>query len=211
MKKLRLLVAAVVAVACLYTPTAAADPLSVELNALDSTIQVDGMAGNQPDGDAADGDQPDDNGVVESDGGALTSGSGEPTVESEGADTVPEGADATPGEGDGAADDGPTADTPQAVDWTNAVDNLRLSTQGLTITPSVPADGETDADIAGTSVIPEGLNGSGVSRGAALGGLAESQPEQQAQQAYAVGPAAQGHEQQAVGEQGFAPDEIAHP
>ncbi|MBM6705574.1 Cna B-type domain-containing protein [Bifidobacterium pullorum subsp. saeculare] len=189
MKKLRSLVAAVVAVACLYTPTAAADPLSVELNALDSTIQVDGMAGNQPDGDAADGDQPDgdaadgdqpdDNGVVESDGGALTSGSGEPTVESEGADTVPEGADATPGEGDGAADDGPTADTPQAVDWTNAVDNLRLSTQGLTITPSVPADGETDADIAGTSVIPEGLNGSGVSRGAALGGLAESQPEQQ--------------------------------
>ena len=182
MKKLRSLVAAVVAVACLYTPTAAADPLSVELNALDSTIQVDGMAGNQPDGDAADGDQPDDNGVVESDGGALTSGSGEPTVESEGADTVPEGADATPGEGDGAADDGPTADTPQAVDWTNAVDNLRLSTQGLTITPSVPADGETDADIAGTSVIPEGLNGSGVSRGAALGGLAESQPEQQAKE-----------------------------
>lgn len=182
MKKLRSLVAAVVAVACLYTPTAAADPLSVELNALDSTIQVDGMAGNQPDGDAADGDQPDDNGVVESDGGALTSGSGETTVESEGADTVPEGADATPGEGDGAADDGPTADTPQAVDWTNAVDNLRLSTQGLTITPSVPADGETDADIAGTSVIPEGLNGSGVSRGAALGGLAESQPEQQAKE-----------------------------
>ena len=182
MKKLRSLVAAVVAVACLYTPAAAADPLSVELNALDSTIQVDGMAGNQPDGDAADGDQPDDNGVVESDGGALTSGSGEPTVESEGADTVPEGADATPGEGDGAADDGPTADTPQAVDWTNAVDNLRLSTQGLTITPSVPADGETDADIAGTSVIPEGLNGSGVSRGAALGGLAESQPEQQAKE-----------------------------
>lgn len=182
MKKLRSLVAAVVAVACLYTPTAAADPLSVELNALDSTIQVDGMAGNQPDGDAADGDQPDDNGVVESDGGALTSGSGEPTVESEGADTVPEGADATPGEGDGVADDGPTADTPQAVDWTNAVDNLRLSTQGLTITPSVPADGETDADIAGTSVIPEGLNGSGVSRGAALGGLAESQPEQQAKE-----------------------------
>ena len=182
MKKLRSLVAAVVAVACLYTPTAAADPLSVELNALDSTIQVDGMAGNQPDGDAADGDQPDDNGVVESDGGALTSGSGEATVESEGADTVPEGADATPGEGDGAADDGPTADTPQAVDWTNAVDNLRLSTQGLTITPSVPADGETDADIAGTSVIPEGLNGSGVSRGAALGGLAESQPEQQAKE-----------------------------
>lgn len=182
MKKLRSLVAAVVAVACLYTPTAAADPLSVELNALDSTIQVDGMAGNQPDGDAADGDQPDDNGVVESDGGALTSGSGEPTVESEGADTVPEGADATPGEGDGAADDGPTADTPQAVDWTNAVDNLRLSTQGLTITPSVPADGETDADIAGTSVIPEGLNGSGVSRGAALGGLAESQPKQQAKE-----------------------------
>lgn len=182
MKKLRSLVAAVVAVACLYTPTAAADPLSVELNALDSTIQVDGMAGNQPDGDAADGDQPDDNGVVESDGGALTSGSGEPTVESEGADTVPEGADATPGEGDGAADDGPTADTPQAVDWTNAVDNLRLSTQGLTITPSVPADGETDADIAGTSVIPEGLNGSGVSRGAALDGLAESQPEQQAKE-----------------------------
>ena len=182
MKKLRSLVAAVVAAACLYTPTAAADPLSVELNALDSTIQVDGMAGNQPDGDAADGDQPDDNGVVESDGGALTSGSGEPTVESEGADTVPEGADATPGEGDGAADDGPTADTPQAVDWTNAVDNLRLSTQGLTITPSVPADGETDADIAGTSVIPEGLNGSGVSRGAALGGLAESQPEQQAKE-----------------------------
>lgn len=182
MKKLRSLVAAVVAVACLYTPTAAADPLSVELNALDSTIQVDGMAGNQPDGDAADGDQPDDNGVVESDGGALTSGSGEPTVESEGADTVPEGADATPGEGDGAADDGPTADTPQAVDWTNAVDNLRLSTQGLTITPSVPADGETDADIAGTSVIPEGLNGSGVSRGAALGSLAESQPEQQAKE-----------------------------
>ena len=192
MKKLRSLVAAVVAVACLYTPTAAADPLSVELNALDSTIQVDGMAGDQPDGDAADGDQPDgdaadgdqpdDNGVVESDGGALTSGSGEATVESEGADTVPEGADATPGEGDGAADDGPTADTPQAVDWTNAVDNLRLSTQGLTITPSVPADGETDADIAGTSVIPEGLNGSGVSRGAALGGLAESQPEQQAKE-----------------------------
>lgn len=182
MKKLRSLVAAVVAAACLYTPTAAADPLSVELNALDSTIQVDGMAGNQPDGDAADGDQPDDNGVVESDGGALTSGSGEPTVESEGADTVPEGADATPGEGDGAADDGPTADTPQAVDWTNAVDNLRLSTQGLTITSSVPADGETDADIAGTSVIPEGLNGSGVSRGAALGGLAESQPEQQAKE-----------------------------
>ena len=182
MKKLRSLVAAVVAVACLYTPTAAADPLSVELNALDSTIQVDGMAGNQPDGDAADGDQPDDNGVVESDGGALTSGSGEPTVESEGADTVPEGADATPGEGDGVADDGPTADTPQAVDWTNAVDNLRLSTQGLTITPSVPADGETDADIAGTSVIPEGLNGSGVSRAAALGGLAESQPEQQAKE-----------------------------
>lgn len=182
MKKLRSLVAAVVAAACLYTPTAAADPLSVELNALDSTIQVDDMAGNQPDGDAADGDQPDDNGVVESDGGALTSGSGEPTVESEGADTVPEGADATPGEGDGAADDGPTADTPQAVDWTNAVDNLRLSTQGLTITPSVPADGETDADIAGTSVIPEGLNGSGVSRGAALGGLAESQPEQQAKE-----------------------------
>lgn len=182
MKKLRSLVAAVVAAACLYTPTAAADPLSVELNALDSTIQVDGMAGNQPDGDAADGDQPDDNGVVESDGGALTSGSGEPTVESEGADTVPEGADATPGEGDGAADDGPTADTPQAVDWTNAVDNLRLSTQGLTITPSVPAGGETDADIAGTSVIPEGLNGSGVSRGAALGGLAKSQPEQQAKE-----------------------------
>lgn len=192
MKKLRSLVAAVVAVACLYTPTAAADPLSVELNALDSTIQVDGMAGNQPDGDAADGNQsdgdaadggqPDDNGVVESDGGALTSGSGEPTVESEGADTVPEGADATPGEGDGAAEGGSRTDAPQTVDWTNAVDNLRLSTQGLTITPSVPADGETDADIAGTSVIPEGLNGSGVSRGAALGGLAESQPEQQAKE-----------------------------
>ena len=38
-----------------------------------------------------------------------------------------------------------------------------------------------------------------------------AQPDQQAQQAHAVGPAAQGHEQQAVGEQGFAPDEIAHP
>lgn len=152
-KKLRSLIAAVVAAACLYTPTAVAEPVGVEPNTPDSTIQIDGTTEGHP---------------VDN---------GEPTVE-------PDGTDDVPGEDNGTAADTPEADTPQAVaqDWTGAIDNLVLSTQGLTITPSEPSSDEAGVDISGTSTIPEGLNGAGVSRGndgaGALGGLSESEPEQ---------------------------------
>lgn len=205
-KKLRSLIAAVVVAACLYTPTAVAEPNVSENLDADSTSQVgnpsgveqssgaegsetsdgsDAASGNgsEPTGESGDAAQPGagDNGVPSGDeGDEVHSGEGDDV------NMLPEGesgtGDAEQSESETAT---PEADAPQPVaqDWTDDADNLTFSTTGLTITPDQTVAGsESDglrsdrdeADIAGRSVIPDGLNGSGVARGdggvTALGG-----------------------------------------
>lgn len=197
MKKLRSLVAAVVAAACLYTPTAAAEPNVFENLGTDSMSQVndpsdveeslgpegsetsdeaDAASGNdgEPTVESGDTAQPNagDNGVPSgSEGNEVHSGEGD------GANMLPEGesgaVDAEQPEFETAT---PETDVPQPVaqDWTDDTDNLTFSTTGLTITPDQTVAGsesdglrsdQDEADIAGMSVIPDGLNGTGVVRG----------------------------------------------
>lgn len=197
MKKLRSLVAAVVAVACLYTPTAVAEPNVFENLGTDSMSQVndpsdveeslgpegsetsdeaDAASGNdgEPTVESGDTAQPNagDNGVPSgSEGNEVHSGEGD------GANMLPEGesgaVDAEQPEFETAT---PETDVPQPVaqDWTDDTDNLTFSTTGLTITPDQTVAGsesdglrsdQDEADIAGMSVIPDGLNGTGVVRG----------------------------------------------
>lgn len=201
-KKVRSLIAAVVAVACLYTPTAVAEPTVSDDMTQDSTIQVDG--------DAVDLTV-DDTGETQD--AAPTNESPEPSGTEDPApvdgDGQPEDANGVDGEDDGVnvpenggvpengnvegEDTEAEAPQPSAQDWTDNVDNLVFSTSGLTITPNqtspaqdgtASSTGNDDAGtsgIAGVSVIPDGLNGSGVAHGdggaGVLGGLTESQPE----------------------------------
>ena len=205
-KKLRSLIAAVVAAACLYTPTAVAEPNVFENLGTDSMSQVndpsdveeslgpegsetsdeaDAASGNdgEPIGESGDTAQPNagDNGVPSGgEGNEVHSGEGD------GANMLPESeSGAVDAEQPESETTTPETDAPQPVaqDWTDDADNLTFATTGLTITPDQTVAGsESDglrsdrdeADIAGRSVIPDGLNGSGVARGdggvTALGG-----------------------------------------
>ena len=204
MKKLRSLVAAVVAVACLYTPTAAAEPNVFENLGTDSMSQVndpsdveeslgpegsedeaDAASGNdgEPTGESGDTAQPNagDNGVPSgSEGNEVHSGEGDganmlPEGESGTGDTEQSESEATtPEEGEDETTPETEAPQPVAQDWTDDADNLTFSTTGLTITPDQTVAGsesdgsrsdQDEADIAGMSVIPDGLNGTDVVRG----------------------------------------------
>lgn len=179
MKKLRSLIAAVVAVACLYTPAAVADPVVPESVMLESSllqdIQIDDSS-EQLDEPTETPGEPSETPTepVETPTEPVETQE-EPVESNESSDeTGQEGEQSsTPSSdvpNDGSEPSGDGADVRPARDWTAAVDELTFSTTGLTITPvetqnvAESDEGETSG-LAGVSVIPDGLNGSGVADG----------------------------------------------
>lgn len=165
MKKLRSLIAAVVAVACLYTPAAVADPVVPESVMLESSllqdIQIDDSS-EQPDEPTETPTEP-----VETQEEPVESNESSDETGQEGEQSSTPSSDVP---NDGSEPSGDGADVRPARDWTAAVDELTFSTTGLTITPvetqnvAESDEGETSG-LAGVSVIPDGLNGSGVADG----------------------------------------------
>ena len=193
MKKLRSLIAAVVAVACLYTPAAVADPVVPESVMLESSllqdIQIDDSS-EQLDEPTETPGEPSETPTepvetptepVETPTEPVETPT-EPVETQEEPVESNESSDETGQEGeqsstpssdvpnDGSEPSGDGADVRPARDWTAAVDELTFSTTGLTITPvetqnvAESDEGETSG-LAGVSVIPDGLNGSGVADG----------------------------------------------
>ena len=179
MKKLRSLIAAVVAVACLYTPAAVADPVVPESVMLESSllqdIQIDDSSEQLDEPTETPGEPSETPGEPSETPTEPVETQEEPVESNESSDeTGQEGEQSsTPSSdvpNDGSEPSGDGADVRPARDWTAAVDELTFSTTGLTITPvetqnvAESDEGETSG-LAGVSVIPDGLNGSGVADG----------------------------------------------